>query len=241
MTPSPNPESSPPAEARADSSSPSSEDPGESALSGLAESAEGFLSGVGELPPTKAPLWVRLVGLVLMIVILVVIGRVSGLAEVIGSPERLQAAVESAGPWGVAILIGAFTLGLFIQVPGIVFATAAILCYGRLWGGLLAYFGAVIACSTVFTCVRAVGGSALDEIEKPWVRKILAQIDDHPLRTVTLLRLVFWSSPQLNYAFALSKVSFRHHLLGTMIGLIPIKIAVAFGIQEAIDTLRAMF
>lgn len=233
MPSSPDPEVSPPAEASADAPLPASVE--ESAAGGP---LEGSLS---EAPAPRAPLWVRLLGLLLLIVALVVIGRVTGLAEVIGSPERLQAAVESAGPWGVLLLIAAFTIGLLIQVPGLVFATAAILCYGRFWGGLLAYSAAVIAISAVFVFVRGVGGSALDEIKKPWVRKILAQIDDHPLRTVTLLRLVFWSSPQLNYALALSKVSFRHHLLGTMIGLIPIKIAVAFGIQEAIDALRAAF
>lgn len=191
--------------------------------------------------PRKAPVWVRLVGLALLIVALVVIGRLTGLSDYLEDPERLQAQVQSAGAWGVLILIAAFTVGLFIQVPGIVFATAAIFCYGRFWGGLLAYFGAVIAVSAVFVCVRGVGGQALGEIEKPWVKKILSQIDTHPLRTVTLLRLVFWSSPQLNYALALSKVSFRHHLLGTMIGLIPIKIAVAFGIQEALDVLKGLF
>ncbi len=191
--------------------------------------------------PRKAPVWVRLLGLAVLVVALVVIGRLTGLSAYLEDPERLQAQVQDAGAWGVLILIAAFTVGLFIQVPGIVFATAAIFCYGRLWGGLLAYFGAVFAVSAVFVCVRSVGGQALAEIEKPWVKKILSQIDTHPLRTVTLLRLVFWSSPQLNYALALSKVSFRNHLLGTMIGLIPIKIAVAFGIQEAIDVLRGLF
>jgi len=191
--------------------------------------------------PRKAPVWVRLLGLLVLVVALVVIGRLTGLSDYLGDPERLQAQVQDAGAWGVLILIAAFTVGLFIQVPGIVFATAAIFCYGRLWGGLLAYFGAVIAVSSVFVCVRGVGGQALSEIEKPWVKKILSQIDTHPLRTVTLLRLVFWSSPQLNYALALSKVSFRNHLLGTMIGLIPIKIAVAFGIQEVLDVLKGLF
>jgi uncharacterized membrane protein YdjX (TVP38/TMEM64 family) len=203
--------------------------------------AEGSDVPLSTAAPARAPLWARLLGLLALIVGMVVIGQVSGLSEWVGSPERLQAAVEAAGPWGVLLLIGAFTIGLLIQVPGIVFATAAILCYGRFWGGLLAYSGAVIAVSAVFVFVRGVGGSALDEIERPWVRRVLAQIEDHPLRTVAILRLVFWSSPQLNYALALSRVSFRHHLLGTMIGLIPIKIAVAFGIQEAIDALRAMF
>ena len=50
-----------------------------------------------------------------------------------------------------------------------------------------------------------------------------------PLRTVVLLRIVLWMSPQLNYALALTGISFRNYLLGSAFGLIwPIVIMALF-------------
>lgn len=215
-------------------------DPGASQVAdpGLAGRAEA--AGL-EVAPPRLPLWQRLAGLALVLVALVAVGHLSGLDALLADQERLQASVANAGAWGVLLLIGAFTLGLFIQVPGIVFALTAIYCYGPLWGGILAHSGAVVACSAVFVSVRAIGGQALAEIERPWVKAVLAQVDAHPLRTVTILRLIFWSSPQLNYALALTKVRFREHLLGTAVGLIPIKIVVAIGGQGALDYARSLF
>ena len=179
----------------------------------------------------------RLVLLLLGLGALVAVGRLTGLTASF-SIEGLRKLVQGAGPWGVLILIGAFTLGLLIQVPGMLFAAVAVICYGSLGGGLTAYLGGTTAVCLVFVLVRLVGGDLLGGGAPPsegddqrWAKRTLAraleQIDEHPIRTVALLRLVFWTSPWLNYALAVSGVRFVPHLIGTLIGLIPIKVAVA--------------
>ncbi|MGE0710950.1 MAG: TVP38/TMEM64 family protein [Planctomycetota bacterium] len=167
----------------------------------------------------------RLLGIVVLLLGLALLARACGLHELISVPW-LRAQVQGAGPWGVALLLAAFTLGLLLQVPGMVFAATAILCYGPWAGGLLAYLGGTFAVCAVFLLVRGAGGDLLDELDRPWLRAALERIHERPVRTVALLRLVFWTSPQLNYALALSGVRFVPHLLGTLIGLIPIKVCV---------------
>ena len=135
----------------------------------------------------------------------------------------------SAGAWGALLLIVAFALGELLHIPGMVFVFAAVLAYGQLWGGVVGYLGAVVSVCFSFGVVRGVGGQALDGIKKPWVKKILSNLDTRPLRTVVVLRIVLWMSPQLNYALALTGISFRNYLLGSAFGLIwPIVIMALF-------------
>jgi uncharacterized membrane protein YdjX (TVP38/TMEM64 family) len=43
----------------------------------------------------------------------------------------------------------------------------------------------------------------------------------HPVRTVILLRLPYLATGILNYVFAWSRVSVRHHFMGNLLGLLP--------------------
>jgi uncharacterized membrane protein YdjX (TVP38/TMEM64 family) len=65
------------------------------------------------------------------------------------------------------------------------------------------------------------GVKVLDEIETPWVKRMLAKLDDRPIRTVILLRIPLSLAPQLSQALALSNVTFRDHLIGSAIGMVP--------------------
>jgi len=168
--------------------------------------------------------WVRLAALGVMVVALLLLGRISGLSSHVRVSE-IRAAMTAAGWWGPIAFVGAFTLGELVHVPGLVFVAAAVVSYGRPFGGALAYVGAVVSLSTCFVVVRAVGGKPLGMIRWRAVRRVLAELDDHPIRTVFLLRLVLWLTPQVNYLLALSHVRFRHYLVGSVAGLIlPIAI-----------------
>ena len=51
------------------------------------------------------------------------------------------------------------------------------------------------------------------------MRKILDRLDERPILTVVILRLIFVMSPPVNYALALSSLRFRDYLIGSLIGL----------------------
>jgi uncharacterized membrane protein YdjX (TVP38/TMEM64 family) len=171
--------------------------------------------------------WLRLAALAVMVVTLVVVAKVSGFTSHLGT-EEIRARIAAAGWWGPVAFIAAFSLGELAHVPGTVFVLAAVVAYGRVAGGALAFAGALISFSFSFTVVRSVGGQPLGAIRWAFVRRILSQLDDHPIRTVILLRTVLWMTPQVNYALALSRVRPRDFLVGSAVGLFAPMVALVF-------------
>lgn len=168
----------------------------------------------------------RLSLLVLVLGGLYLAGRQSGAAAHL-SVDRLRALCTEAGPAGVLIFIALFAVGEMLHVPGIVFVVAAVLGYGRLWGGIVGYLGALCSVSLGFAVVRAVGGQALAAVRRPLVRRALDHLAARPVRTVALLRLVLFLAPPLNTLLALSGVRYRHYLSGSAMGiLVPVSVVV---------------
>ena len=144
------------------------------------------------------------------------------------STAHLRDLVQHAGIAGVGVFLAAFAAGELLHIPGLVFVGAAVLAWGRLTGGALAYLGALVAVSLAFVVVRAIGGQPLGELEQPRVRAIMARLERQPIRTVAVLRLLLWLAPALTYALALSRVRYRDYAVGSAIGLaVPVAAAAA--------------
>jgi uncharacterized membrane protein YdjX (TVP38/TMEM64 family) len=168
---------------------------------------------------------VRLLLLGLILAAVFVAGKASGLLDSI-SPESLRALLASAGVFGVLVFVAVFSLGLLAQLPGLLFVAVAVLAYGREVGAIVALGGSIVAVSVSFFVVRRFGGRALAEMKSPLLRRMLAQLDTRPLRSVIMLRAVFGVAPFLNYALALSSLGFRDYLIGSAIGMAaPITVA----------------
>ena len=130
---------------------------------------------------------------------------------------------------GLLIFILLFSLGNLIHIPGWIFLAAAVLALGGVWGALATYIAAVVSCVFTFWVIRLVGGDALRHIKGQWAGRLLQLLDAHPIKSIALLRLLLQTMPALNYALALSGVSFRNYLIGTMLGLVlPIALYCVF-------------
>jgi len=164
----------------------------------------------------------------LLIVACVVVGKATGLDHML-SRERVKTMVEGAGALGLLAYLAIFSIGQLVGVPGLVFVAAGILIYGKLYGAVAGLLGAVVAMTISFLVVRGVGGQPLGGAQNRFMGRILAQLDERPIRAIALLRLVFWLAPPVNYALALSKVRLRDFILGSVLGLlVPIGIATFF-------------
>jgi uncharacterized membrane protein YdjX (TVP38/TMEM64 family) len=177
------------------------------------------------LPQSKKALWPRLLGFAALVVGLNVVAEITGLAE--KAPAEiiadLREFVASAGGWGFLLFTVLCMVGEALHIPGMVFIAVAVLSWGLLVGGILGYLTAILAVSFSFALTRTVVGvKVLDEIETPWVKRILSKLDDRPIRTVILLRIPLSLAPQLSQALALTNVTFRDHLIGSAIGVVPI-------------------
>jgi len=157
-----------------------------------------------------------------------VFGKLTGLDSFLDR-ERVKSLVEGAGALGLLAYVAIFALGQLLGVPGLVFVAAGILIYGKLYGAGASLLGAVVAVTVSFLVVRTVGGKPLGDVQRPFMRRVMARLDARPVRAIVLLRLVFWLAPPVNYALALSPVRLRDFVLGSALGmLLPISIASFF-------------
>lgn len=165
----------------------------------------------------------RLLVTAVFLLLLVAAFEVSGLRQHL-SITFLQQQLAENRITGLLIFVVIFALGNLIHIPGWLFLGAAVLALGESLGGIATYIAATISCIVTFFTIRWLGGDALRELDHRFARKIIARLDNYPLRSVILLRTVLQTAPTLNYALAMSGLRFRHYLLGTLLGL-PLPIA----------------
>lgn len=162
-----------------------------------------------------------------LLVGLYIVGSVTGVTERL-DVRAVRETVDDAGAAGVVVFWVVFALGELLHVPGIVFVVAGLLAWGELVGAPIAYVGAIGSMSASFFVVRAVGGRALADVQRPILKRMLAKLDEHPIRTIIVLRLILFLAPQLNYALALTNVRFRDYVIGSAIGIAPQVVGVTF-------------
>jgi uncharacterized membrane protein YdjX (TVP38/TMEM64 family) len=170
------------------------------------------------------PRYTRLFAVLLLLVCLWAVVQFSGLKQQF-SLQQIHDGFEHHVVLGLLVFTGLFAIGNLAQLPGWLYLAAAVLTLGQFWGGLATYLAAVTACCSTFWIVRGVGADALREFKGRWATRLFARLDARPIQSVLILRLLFQTVPALNVALALSGVSLRHYLLGTLLGL-PLPIAV---------------
>jgi uncharacterized membrane protein YdjX (TVP38/TMEM64 family) len=171
----------------------------------------------------------RLLFVVLVILGLWITARATGVTARFTS-ESIRSLLAGKGIWGVVAFIALFSAGqLLLRVPGPVFVAAAVAIYGRNFAMPIALLGALVSVTVSFAVVRTFAGGALADVQRPVVRRLLSNIDNHPVVTVVLLRLIFQTAPPLNYALPMTTVRWRDHLAGSVLGLpVPVSVMVLF-------------
>ena len=145
--------------------------------------------------------------------------RYFGIAERF-DPEALRIVVDETGWLGVLIYLLLFCAALVLSVPGIIFIVARGLAWGSFYGTLVAWVGANFAIIFSFTVVRRFNGAGFEseDIANKYLKRLLHGFELYPIRTIIISRFFFSTAPGLNYGFALSSVTDRQHLIGTLIG-----------------------
>lgn len=137
------------------------------------------------------------------------------------NPEEIRTVVQQWGAYGVLLYIILFSVGQLLYVPGMFFIIAAGLIYGGTLGFAVAFIGSIIAVSVSFFTVRLIGGSPLQNTEKPFIGKMLSGLHERPIRNIIMMRLFVSTAPWLNYILALSAVKYRQYLIGSTLGMTP--------------------
>jgi len=190
-------------------------------LNEASTSGEGGAPDAPPLPEKKKPgvNWLRIGLLVALTAGLWIFGKQSGLIDDF-DVERVREMVRDAGVLGVIVYIGIFALGELVHIPGIVFVAAGLLSWGKVLGFPISLLASVVSVSVSFVVVRVVGGRALASLNRPLFKRVLDRLDQRPIRTVVVLRLLLFLAPPLNYALAMTNLRFRDYVIGSAIGLV---------------------
>lgn len=143
--------------------------------------------------------------------------------------QRAVTLIRSTGTWGVLLSIALMTIHSFLPFPAEVLAIANGVVYGPVWGSAITWTGAMVGAAVAFGAVRLLG--------RPFVRRMLSPEQQQ--------RLAIWSHNQggvailmsrlvpviafnfINYAAALTEVSFWTFMWATGIGILPLTIALS--------------
>lgn len=134
--------------------------------------------------------------------------------------------IRSWGAWGVIGSIGLMVAHSFLPFPAEIIAIASGMVYGPIWGTVITWIGAMLGASTAFGLARLLG--------RPFVRRVLSSRHQQ--------QLAVWSSEHggtallvgrlipviafnlINYAAALTEISWWTFLWATGIGILPLTI-----------------
>jgi uncharacterized membrane protein YdjX (TVP38/TMEM64 family) len=129
--------------------------------------------------------------------------------------------IRDAGAWGPVLYVVLFMLLEPFGVPGIVFVVPG----GLVWSWptlfVLSWVGATGAGVCGFTFARTIGRDWVERRLSDRARAYDQALAENGLRTVIVIRLLFFIAPWAHWLLGLSRVRFRDFLLGTVLGLAP--------------------
>jgi len=171
-------------------------------------------------PPEKKSRvpWLRLGGLLLVVVGLVFLGRTFG-----DLLPRAAEAVEAAGIWAPAIFIALYAVAAVAFVPGSVLTLAAGALFGIPRGTAIVLVGATAGASLAFLVSRYLARAAVEAKVQGNARfaAIDRAIGREGRKIVFLLRLSpVFPFNLLNYALGLTRVRFVDYLVAS-VGMLP--------------------
>lgn len=150
------------------------------------------------------------------------------------NPAQVHDAMDKAGVLGVLLWCVGFCLAELCHLPATVFIITGVLRWGHFIGFALALVIAPLSCALSFIVVRRIGGQALANVQWRFVQRMMTRLERKPVVTVVILRTFLFLSPSLNYALALSNLSFRNFIVGSTIGLVFPMSVVVLGIDHLI-------
>ena len=165
-------------------------------------------------------MWLR-IGLALAGLLLATVIFATGALDFLTEPEKGAAFLRSLGFWGYVLYVLSFALLEPFGVAGVFFVIPAALVWPVWLAATLSVLGA--------TGAGIVGGAFARFLARDWVeahmpdrfRAFDRRLAENGLRTVIVVRLIFFLAAPAHWVLGLSRVPFPTLILGTAIGFIP--------------------
>ena len=175
---------------------------------------------------------------VLVVVSALVVAQRFGVFQRFADPARATQTLLDLGPWGYLVFIGAYAVLQPFGLPGTVFVLAAPLIWPWPVAFALSMTGTMAASVVGFSFARFVARDWISTVIPPRFKRYDEALARRALRTVFLLRLIFWMPPLLHAFFGISRVRFWTHFWGSLAGYVPPLLLMSFFGQRLFDAMR---
>jgi uncharacterized membrane protein YdjX (TVP38/TMEM64 family) len=143
--------------------------------------------------------------------------------------EGTVALIRSWGPWGLAGSIGLMIAHSFLPFPAEIIACANGMIWGPAWGAAVTWIGAMLGAAAAFGVVRGLGRPILRRLLQPdqW-RRLDGWSQSRGGAALLVSRLIpLIAFNLINYAAALTAISWWTFLWATGLGILPLTILLA--------------
>jgi len=126
------------------------------------------------------------------------------------------------GPWGLAIVVGAFAALAFVGVPQVALIAAAVAILGPARGGCYSWIATMVSAMIGFGIGRAVGAASVRGLHGERWDRFIDLVGRNGLVASLAVRLVPLAPfPLINLAAGVAPISMFDFAVGTAIGIVP--------------------
>ena len=137
-------------------------------------------------------------------------------------PDSARRWLRDAGAWGGLFFVVAYSCLQPLGVRSILFLLSAPMIWDPFTAFFLSWAGTMGASIAAFGFARFVAREWVQRRLPRGIRRLDDRLVTQGLRTVLLLRLIFYTTPTLQYGLGVSRVAFGPFLLGTVLGVAPL-------------------
>ena len=154
--------------------------------------------------------------------------------------EALVSYAQALGrsPLGLISVMGGYLIGGLLAVPVTLLLVVTILAFGPWFGALSALTGSLLSAITLFGLGRVLGSYRIRRLAGSRVEHLSRRMAERGLWAVLLVRILpIAPFSVINLIAGASSVSWRHFVLGTVVGMLPgIAIMATFvsGLEKAV-------
>lgn len=203
--------------------------------------ADHLLAGVGFRRERSRIVRRAMAGLTLLagMAILAAAWRWTALGQLL-DVEALVSYAQALGrsPLGLISVMGGYLIGGLLAVPVTLLLVVTILAFGPWFGALFALTGSLLSAITLFGLGRVLGSYRIRRLAGSRVEHLSRRMAERGLWAVLLVRILpIAPFSVINLIAGASSVSWRHFVLGTVVGMLPgIAIMATFvsGLEEAV-------
>lgn len=136
-------------------------------------------------------------------------------------PATMRVWFREAGAWGGVLFIAAYSVLQPFGVNGLVFLLSAPLIWSPTQAFLLNWAGTVGTGIFAFTGARFIARDWIQQRLPKRMRGFDDRLASRGFRTVFFLRLIFYTTPTVQWALGVSRVRVGPFLTGTVLGVAP--------------------